>query len=67
MKKRGKGMKDHVDESMGIVTVIVEDLAKIKHTESSRFSKRAAHQKRNYSDSSGHKWLNKLEYLIQSI
>ncbi len=31
-------MKDHVDESMGIVTVIVEALTKIKHTESSRFA-----------------------------
>jgi hypothetical protein len=28
LKKRGRGMKDRLDKSMGIVTLIVEDLAK---------------------------------------
>jgi hypothetical protein len=27
LKKRGRGMKDHVDKSIGILTLIVEDLA----------------------------------------
>jgi hypothetical protein len=31
-------MKGHVDESMGIVTLIVETLAKIKPTESLRLT-----------------------------
>jgi hypothetical protein len=34
LKKRGRGMKDHVDKSMGIITLIAEALAKIKPTES---------------------------------
>jgi len=45
-------MKDRVDKSMGIVTLIVEALAKIKPTEPLRFSKRAAHKKRNCSGNS---------------
>jgi hypothetical protein len=32
-------MKDHVDKSMGIVTLIVETLVKINPTEPLRFSK----------------------------
>ncbi len=40
-------MKDRVDKSMGIVTLIVEALAKIKPTDPLRFAKRAAHKKRN--------------------
>jgi hypothetical protein len=46
-------MKDRVDKSMGIVTLIPEALAKIKPTKSLRFAKLAARQKRNCSDSSG--------------
>jgi hypothetical protein len=52
-KKRGKGMKDHVDKSMGIVTHIAEALARIKPTEPLRLVKREARKKRNCSDSSG--------------
>jgi hypothetical protein len=40
-------MKGHVDRSMGIVTLIVEDLAKIKPTEPLRLPKPAARRKRN--------------------
>ena len=43
-------MKGRVDKSMGIVTLIVEVLVKVKPTESLRFNKRAV---RNCSDSSG--------------
>ena len=46
-------MKDHVDKSMGIVTHITEDLARIKPTESLRLTKCEARKKRNFSDSSG--------------
>ena len=52
LKKRGRGMKDHVYKSIGIVTLIIEDLAKINRTESLRFVKRAGRRKRNWSDSS---------------
>jgi hypothetical protein len=52
LKKRGRGMKGHVYKSIGIVTLIIEDLAKINRTESLRFVKRAARRKRNWSDSS---------------
>jgi hypothetical protein len=38
-------MKDLVDKSMGIVTLIPEDLVKIRPTESSRLVKRAARKK----------------------
>jgi hypothetical protein len=44
-------MKDRVDISMGIVTLIPEALEKIKPTEPLRFTKGTAHQKRNCSDS----------------
>ena len=47
LKKRGRGMKDRVDKSMGIVTLIAEVLTKINPTESLRLVKRAAHRKRN--------------------
>jgi hypothetical protein len=40
-------MKDCVDKSMGIVTLIPEALAKIDSTEPLRFAKRAARRKRN--------------------
>ena len=53
LKKRGKGIKDRVDNSMGIVTRIAEDLTRIKPTESLRLVKREDHKKRNCSDSSG--------------
>jgi hypothetical protein len=53
LKKRGRGMKDRVDKSMGIVTLIAEALAKINPTEPFRFAKRAARKKRKCSDSSG--------------
>ena len=33
LKKRGRGMKDRVDKSMGIVTRITEALTRIKPTE----------------------------------
>ena len=46
-------MKGRIDKSMGIVTLIVEDLDKIKPTDPLIFTKRATHKKRNYSDSSG--------------
>ncbi len=46
-------MKEHVDKSMGIVTLIAEALAKIKPTEPFIFPKSETHKKRNYSDSSG--------------
>jgi hypothetical protein len=46
-------MKDRVDKSMGIVTRIAEDLARIKPTDPLRSGKREAHKKRNCSDSSG--------------
>jgi hypothetical protein len=39
-------MKDYVDKSMGIVTLIVEVLSKIKHTDPLRFTKRAARKTR---------------------
>jgi len=40
-KKRGRGMKDRVDKSRGIVTLIVEALATIKRTGTSRSDKQA--------------------------
>ena len=40
-------MKDHVDKSMGIVTLILETLAKINPTDPLRFPKEAARRKRN--------------------
>jgi hypothetical protein len=46
-------MKDRVDKSMGIVTHIVESLARIKPTESLRLTKREDHKKRKCSDFSG--------------
>jgi hypothetical protein len=46
-------MKDRVDKSMGIVTHIVEVLARIKPTEPLRLVKCETHKKRNCSDSSG--------------
>jgi hypothetical protein len=42
-------MKDLVDKSMGIVILIAEALAKIKHTEPLRYAKRATRKKRNFS------------------
>jgi hypothetical protein len=53
LKKRGKGMKDRVDKSMGIVTHIAEALPRIKPTDPLRLAKREARKKRNCSDSSG--------------
>ncbi len=50
---QGRGMKDHVDKSIGIVTLIVEVLDKINPTDPLRFGKRAVRRKRNWSDSSG--------------
>jgi hypothetical protein len=50
-QKRGRGMKDRVDKSMGIVTLIVESLDNIKSTETLRLVKKAAHRKRTWSDS----------------
>ena len=44
-------MKGRVDKSMGIVTLIVETLAKIKPKESLIFTNREARKKRNCSDS----------------
>jgi hypothetical protein len=38
LKERGRGMKDRVDKSMGIATIIAEALAKIKPTEPLRFA-----------------------------
>ena len=38
LKKRGRGMKDRVDKSMGIVTFIVETSVKMKPTETLRFT-----------------------------
>jgi hypothetical protein len=38
-------MKDRVDKSMGVVTLIVETLSTINPTESLRFNKEAAHRK----------------------
>ena len=46
-------MKDRVDKSMGIVTRIPEDLARIKPTDPLRVDNRDARKKRNSSDSSG--------------
>jgi hypothetical protein len=46
-------MKDPVDKSMGIVTHVVEVLARIKPTEYLRLAKREDRKKRNCSDSSG--------------
>ena len=46
-------MKDRVDKSMGIVTLISEALSKIKPTDPLRLAERAARKKRNYADSSG--------------
>jgi hypothetical protein len=46
-------MKGLVDKSMGIVTRIVETLARIKPTESLRLDIRETRKKRNCSDSSG--------------
>jgi hypothetical protein len=43
-------MKDHIDKFMGIVTRTVEDLDKIKLTESLRLSKSESHKKLNCSD-----------------
>jgi hypothetical protein len=48
-KKRGTGVKDHTDKSMGIVTLIVEAFAKIKLTEPLRFTKRTVHSERDKS------------------
>ena len=49
LQNRVREMKDCVDKSMGIVTliVIVEVLVKINHTESLRFVRCAARRKRN--------------------
>jgi hypothetical protein len=46
-------MKDRVDKSMETVTHIVQDLSRIKPTETLRLAKREARIKRNCSDSSG--------------
>jgi hypothetical protein len=46
-------MKDRVDKSMGMVTLIAEAFAKLKPTEPFRLAKRAARKNRNCSDSSG--------------
>ena len=46
-------MKDRVDKSMAIVTLITQSLAKINPTKPLRFAKRVARKKRNSSDSSG--------------
>jgi hypothetical protein len=43
-------MKDHVDKSMGIITRIVEDLTRIKPTETLRLAQCEARKKPNYSD-----------------
>jgi hypothetical protein len=51
VKKRGRGMKDRVDKSIGIVTRITDACAKNKLTEPLRLSKREACKKRNCSDS----------------
>ena len=40
LKKRGRGMKDHVEKSMRIVTLIQDALVKINPTDPLRFSKR---------------------------
>jgi hypothetical protein len=40
-------MKDRVDKSIGIVTLITKALAKINPTEPLRFAKRGARRKRN--------------------
>ncbi len=53
LKNRGRGVKDHVDKSMRIVTHITEVLGRIKPTESLRLVMCEAHKKRNCSDSSG--------------
>ena len=45
----GRDMKDHVDKSRGIVTLIAEALGKIKPTYSLRLSKQSVHRKRNWS------------------
>jgi hypothetical protein len=45
-------MKGLVDKSIGIVTLIVEVLAKTNLTKPLRFATRVARKKRNYSDSS---------------
>ena len=52
LKKWGRGMKDRVDKSMEIVTLIDVALAKINPTDPLRFTKRATRRKRNWSDSS---------------
>jgi hypothetical protein len=44
-------MKDRVDKSMGIVTLIPVDLVKIKPTDPLRFTKCPGRKKKNYSDS----------------
>jgi hypothetical protein len=44
-------MKDHVDESMGIVTHITETLAKINATDPLRLIKCETREKQNCSDS----------------
>jgi hypothetical protein len=46
-------MKDLVDKSMGIVTLIPETLPRIKPTDPLRLANREARKKRNFSDSSG--------------
>ena len=46
-KKRGRGRKDRVDKSTGIVTLIGESLVKIKPTVPLRFVKCATHKKQN--------------------
>jgi hypothetical protein len=46
-------MKGRVDKSMGIVTYVVEDLARIKPTEFLSLTKCETRKKRNCSDSSG--------------
>ena len=43
-------MKNHVDKSRGIVTLITEALAKIKPTESLRLAKQASLNKVKLSD-----------------
>jgi hypothetical protein len=49
---KSMGMKDQVDKSMGIVTIITEDLTKIRPTETSKLGKQSDRRKRNKSDSS---------------
>ena len=45
--KRGKGMKDRVDKSRGIVTLMTETLANIKPIETLRLAKQTGRRERN--------------------